>query len=124
MNTKTTQWEEHEPTKCKKHGVHPCQDCFMEKLEEMPPEPQTGVEEMAQKIQDLYFHSGAKISKATWDKTLELVSQAKQEGAREERERIRKEISNALWNKDGSLKSHDVSYIVSTAIHKTLSNNT
>lgn len=38
-----------------------------------------------------------------------------------ERERIREEIGNALWNKDGSLKSHDVSYIVSTIMHKTMS---
>lgn len=59
---------------------------------------QTRVEEVAQKIQDLYFHSGAKISKATWDKTLELVSQAKEEGAREERERVEKEVLTPLYD--------------------------
>jgi hypothetical protein len=40
-------------------------------------------------------------------------------GKAEERERVREEISNALWNPDGSLKSHDLSEIVSVVIHKT-----
>lgn len=42
-------------------------------------------------------------------------------GAKEERERIQTAISNALWNEDGSLKTHDISMIVSTVIHQTLS---
>lgn len=45
------------------------------------------------------------------------------EGERRERERMREEISQALWNEDGSLKSHDLTHVVSTAIHKTLNPN-
>ena len=32
-------------------------------------------EEQAQKIQDLYFENGARVSKATWDETLRLLDQ-------------------------------------------------
>lgn len=42
-----------------------------------------------------------------------------QEGVAAERKRIQEAITDALWNKDGSLKSHDISDIVSTALHQT-----
>jgi len=59
---------------------------------------------------------------------LDRISEQKyQEGyakAREEvADEIRNKISTELWNEDGSLKSHDVSHIVSTVIHQTILTN-
>lgn len=49
-----------------------------------------------------------------------LITTIRQDAERKERDRLRKEITEALWNEDGSLKSHNLSDVVSTAIHKTL----
>lgn len=62
-----------------------------------------------------------KIESKIWDCVYEAIKQETTLAVEKERERIREEIGNALWNKDGSLKSHDVSYIVSTIMHKTMS---
>ncbi len=50
-----------------------------------------------------------------------FISKVEQQAREEEREKVRKEtmenIHDIIWNKDGSLKSHEISRIVSSVMH-------
>jgi len=46
-----------------------------------------------------------------------IIQRTREETTRE----LDKKVTNALWNEDGGLKSHDISYIVSTVMHQFLS---
>lgn len=51
-------------------------------------------EDIAQKIQDLYFENGAKVSRATWDETLRLLDQHSAHLVERIEATLRKELHN------------------------------
>lgn len=52
----------------------------------------------------------------------ELETRARTNQDRITREEVQKDLHDILWNADGSLVSHDVSYIVSSVMHYFITN--
>jgi len=58
-----------------------------------------------------------------WEDCTAALEAVVEEAKREERKRLSDNVQNEIWNKDGLLKSHDISHIVSVVGHQFLDAN-